>query len=298
MPGLVGDHDSRHAAALSRPHRLRGAGKQADLVGVPEIVDVLDQGAVAIEEDRRPAGSLPERLRQGAADLGGRRPRAACAGRAARGLRPPERRRTGSPRRSRSASPSAPSGPGSRLTRVVGSTAPGNEPPPTADSPAWTDGVAARRGHSAASRSARAARSVASSVSMRSTGISRTALSVSSYSASVASRAASVSLSARMARASGFSPAARDQRTAPHEAAGLRATEQLVAAEEHEAGAGGRARRPPAARSRGPTGSGPPAGRCPRRTGRGRPPPSRAPRAPPAPATRRSRAARSSTDGP
>ena len=75
------------------------------------------------------------------------------------------------------------------------------------------------------------------SVSIRSTGTSRRAISSSSYSASVASSAASVILSARSARARGLLPAGGDQLALPDEAARLRPSQQLVAAEEHQVGA-------------------------------------------------------------
>ena len=108
------------------------------------------------------------------------------------------------------------------------------------------------------------------SVSMRRTGTARDGASGVVVKARVASRAASVSLSARSARASGILPAGATRSRPPDDASGLRAAEELVAAEEHEARAGRESIHDSGLGGRVPTAPGRPAGRCPHRRCRGR----------------------------
>ena len=191
--------------ALSRPHRLGGAGEQAHPLRVAEIVTVLDQGAVAIEENGgRPRGSRP----QGRGQRGGHR--GLAAGSSVRGSS--RTRPVGHPgdeRRDRRA------GGGGPVRRRRAGRDPG--------SPGWWG--ARRRG-----TRRRRPRTRPASVAGRSSGGQAAARPGARavergriqrehpehgdlaappargrrYSASVASSAASVSLSARSARASGF----------------------------------------------------------------------------------------------
>ena len=239
MPDWLVTTTAAMPASLSRAHRLRGAGQQAHLVGVPEIVRRPRSGCRR-DRERPPAAPLtpgaPARAR-GRSPV--RRLRAACAGRAARGRRPPERRRRdrraggGAPARRRRA------GRDRALTRVVGSTAPGNAPPPTADSPALERGAELapdRRRPGARARAASVGRHRASACAApgsrapRSRG-PRTARAWPRGRPGSACRPA-------CARASGFSRQRATSVAPPHEAAGLRPAQQLVAAEEHEARAG------------------------------------------------------------
>ena len=101
--------------------------------------------------------------------------------------------------------PATVSGVGCRVSGVsrtshVSSFAPGNEPPPTSDSPSMSSAAPPTPLRNA---SPRRRISATSSVSIRSTGIFSRACSGSLYRASVASRAASVNLSDRTARARG-----------------------------------------------------------------------------------------------
>src|SRR5687768_12368732 len=102
-----------------------------------QVLYVLDDGAVAIQEHGPPArgtGRGHDRSARSIASATSGKPSSGRV-RGSRRTRSPATRVTtgGSPRRNRSASPSGPSTPASIATSVVGSTAPGNEPPPTAD---------------------------------------------------------------------------------------------------------------------------------------------------------------------
>ena len=94
------------------------------------------------------------------------------------------------------------------------------------------------------SPSARASRSATRRArSWRHTGISRARRRPARYSPSVAATAASITLSGRIARASGSLRSRATRSARPTTNPGLRAADQLVAAERHEVGAGGEALR-------------------------------------------------------
>ena len=55
-PRLVGDEEDVEAEIVGPPHRLSGTGQQHDALGVGHVAEVHVQRAIAVEEQRRPAG--------------------------------------------------------------------------------------------------------------------------------------------------------------------------------------------------------------------------------------------------
>ena len=171
--GLVGDHYRQPAVPVQPLDSGSGSGQQPDLLGITQVSRVLDDGSVPIQKDgaikNRRAASIA-RATAGKLDSG--------SVRGSKRTRSADTRATtaGVPSRSRRAKPSAPSGPASIATTVVGSVAPANKPPPTADSPATVEARTAA-GQREASRAARRARSAGASVNMARTGIVRMAAS-------------------------------------------------------------------------------------------------------------------------
>ena len=55
---LVGDDDDGEAGPAEQPDRVGGVRVDAQLGQVGEVADILVDGAVAVEEDRRPSGAL------------------------------------------------------------------------------------------------------------------------------------------------------------------------------------------------------------------------------------------------
>ena len=236
MPDWLVTTTAGMAAVVRAAHGLGRAGQQVHLGGVPEIVPVLDQGAVAIQEDGRPPAHASSAWASARPIAG-----AASSGRVrgSSSTRPAATRATtdGSPSLRRSASPSAPSAPGSSATSVVGRTAPGNAPPPTADSPGWSS-ARSSGGQAAASRAAperRAGRVERQHAQHRD-------LADGGLGVLVQRQRGLERREGQLVRAHGARErvlaAAREQRLPAHQAAGLRPAEQLVAAEEHQVGAG------------------------------------------------------------
>src|SRR5687768_1724139 len=116
---------------LGAPRENRNLFRLGDVAGR----GIVHQGAVPVEEDR----GTHQDWKVSAARTAAATPGSESSGRVRGSSRtfPPSMRATteGDPSRSRRARLAAPPGPGSRATRVVGSSAPGNEPPPTAEEP-------------------------------------------------------------------------------------------------------------------------------------------------------------------
>src|SRR4051812_18020929 len=172
---LVCYHQHSKVSVRQLSDGLSDSGEEPNLSGIADVPCVVDDGPVAVEKDGRAAAhemSACSIARATTGKLSSGRVRGSSSTRSA------ETRTTtgGSPSRSRSASPSGPSGPASRATSVVGSTAPGNEPPPTADSPGSVRAPTAA-GHIEASRDARWVSSPCPTVSMARTGIAEIATS-------------------------------------------------------------------------------------------------------------------------
>ena len=129
-------------ARLSRRDRLGRAGQQPHAVRVGEIAGVLDDGAVAVEKDRAPVTHSRKASRQSGGHRG-----EALLGEGARIEQHAVPRHAGDDRRIAQPEPEGqtvgPSAPAWSETSVVGSAAPGNEPPPTADSPGSSLGSSA-----------------------------------------------------------------------------------------------------------------------------------------------------------
>ena len=232
-------------------------GRSRHRVGVGEITGVLDDGAVAIEKDRAARALTREVPAASAAATAGRCcPRAACAGRERPALRPPaspprdRRRGAGAPgRRARGRRASS-------VTSVVGSTAPGNEPPPTADSPATSDGLSSTRAQ--APRAFRARRGEllgrdSQHAEHRNLEQRRCGVAIERERGLQRGERHLVrpDRSGDRVLAGSAAPASRR----PDEAARLRPAEQLVAAEEHEVRPRRPARPAPGARRESPQGS-------------------------------------------
>jgi hypothetical protein len=49
-PRLIGHHDHRVSTGVEPPHRSGGTGKKPDRVRIAQVADILDQGAVPIQE--------------------------------------------------------------------------------------------------------------------------------------------------------------------------------------------------------------------------------------------------------
>src|SRR5918999_4497288 len=143
--GLVGDYDGQESPPVDPGNGLRRTRQQADACRILEVASVLDDGAVPIQKYGTSFGWGVEL----SADWSAHETRTESTARATSGRQSSGRVRgssstrfsatrvttAGVPSRRRSARPSGPRGPASRATSVVGSTAPGNAPPPTADSP-------------------------------------------------------------------------------------------------------------------------------------------------------------------
>src|SRR6266516_2889138 len=189
--GLIRDDDDEKTVVIQLPDRCRCPGEQLDLVRLVQKPGILDDGAVAVEKDC--PGRQPSAFSAAMTS-------STCSGKmvlASSSTRLPATRAMigGSLARSRSASSSS----GNPTSHVL-SFAPGNDPPPTSESPSISSAWPPTPCFNAV---ARLFTPSGSSVSIRSTGISRRAVSESRYKASVASTAARVSLSARTVRAMG-----------------------------------------------------------------------------------------------
>ena len=153
---------------------------------------------------------------------------------------------------------------------AVGSARSGSEPPPTNASSSRACGRHAGEPPKPLRPTPRTAAAIPPAASRASAAAAPRSVpwSSSRYSRSVASRAASVILSSRKARISGSRLDPLDQLLPAGDDAGLRAAEQLVAAEQDQVGPGPRCSRRRAARRAGRSGRSRPAPRC-----RCRPPP-------------------------
>jgi hypothetical protein len=52
---LIGDKDDRPAGFIPLANGIRGPRPQRDLIATREVTDVINDGAIAVEKDRRPS---------------------------------------------------------------------------------------------------------------------------------------------------------------------------------------------------------------------------------------------------
>ena len=232
-PRLIRRNNGQQAGLVETPHGPSRAWQETDLGRIAQVGNILDERAIAIEEyGTRSAHST-------SAWVSAWPTIEYVSSSSVRGssrTRPPWTRATtgGSPTRSRNARPSGPRDPASSATTVVGRVAPGNEPPPTADSPGWISGCN-EGGHTDASRCARLASSSGSSVSMRRTGIAFSGgLGVVVEGEGRIESRKSELVGAKGAR-QWVLDTGPDEIASPYHASRLRAPEQLVSAEKDDA---------------------------------------------------------------
>ena len=143
MPDWLVTTTASSRARLSRPIASAAPGSRRTRSGSPQITDVLDDGAVAVEEDgARPRGSLARAASASAAATAASLPRASVRGSSS--TRPPATRATtdgiAQPEPERQAVGAERAGSSATSGRRQARRS-GNAPPPTADSPAVVAGA-------------------------------------------------------------------------------------------------------------------------------------------------------------